>query len=100
LFPSGFSPFLVLGVFILAKSILILKKDNPIIADAFLKCENDEFHYNLEMVTEILYDKAMSELCEYTSKLDDATIEEVVCNSALMEFDLEISPLEIRRVLK
>lgn len=84
----------------MAKSILILKATSDIISDAFLKTEEGEHHYDFEKVTEILYDKAMSELCNYTAELQDEDIDEIVSNSAIMEFDLEISPLEIRRVLK
>jgi hypothetical protein len=77
-------------------SIIVLSESKDIVKNAFIKKENGEYYYSLDLIKEILFDKAMAELCGYTASLDDETLEEVVCNSALMEYDMEIAPIELR----
>jgi len=80
------------------RNILTLSERIGELESAYIYSDGDIHFYDMEQVSELFYDKAISELCEFTMHLKDADIEEIACHSAITEYDFVVTPyiVEIR----
>ena len=74
------------------RSLLVLSKPIDVLESAHLYSDSEMHFYRMEQVAEYFYDEAISELCEYTTHLNDADIEEIACHSAITEYDFVVTP--------